>query len=166
LAFVTFAAGLGRAVLRLRPPPPEAPWIAERGVPVELAADGVYFLPAPATLGELLTRARHDCASRARPSRALAAGDRVVVLAGCACRVERMPGAARLTLGLRLDPNRDDEAALSALPGVGPRLARRIVQDRTRRGPFGDLDALSRVAGVGPATLRALAPHVTLPKRR
>jgi competence protein ComEA len=166
MAVLPFAAGLGRAALRLRPPPPQAPWIAAPGVPVELAGDGVHFLPPPATVQALLARAGQHCASPTSPPRALAPGDRVVVLGGCRTRVERMPGAARLSLGLRLDPNRDDEADLSALPGVGPRLARRIVRDRARRGPFADLPALGRVSGLGPATMRALGPYLTLPKAR
>ena len=166
MAALVLAAGLGRAALRLRPPPADLPWISAPGVAVELAGDGVHLLPAPATVPVLLARVGHPCASRPRPAPPLAPGDRVVVLPACRVRVERMPGAARLTLGLRLDPNRDDEAALSALPGVGPGLARRMVLDRARRGPFADLEALGRVPGVGPATLRALAPYVALPRAR
>ncbi len=50
---------------------------------------------------------------------------------------------------------------LVALPRVGPALAARIVADRDSLGPFGSLDALQRVKGIGPALARGLAPHVT-----
>lgn len=161
MATVTLLVGAGRAAEKLVPPRPEVPWIEQPGTPVELAGDGVYFLPGPATVRALLDRADHPCAATRATEPPLTAGDRVVVSADCRVRVGRMPGAARLTLGLRLDPNRDDATDLAALPGVGPRLARRIVEDRARRGPFRDVSALLRVSGLGPATLRALGPHLS-----
>ena len=54
-----------------------------------------------------------------------------------------------------------DTIALAALPGVGPALARRIVEDRQKRGAFGGTEALDGVPGVGPRLLERLAPHVT-----
>lgn len=52
-------------------------------------------------------------------------------------------------------------AELEALPRVGPALAARIVADRERLGPFGSLEALGRVRGVGPALLKILQDRVT-----
>ncbi len=162
MATVTLLVGAGRAAEKLVPPRPEVPWTEQPGTPVELAGDGVYFLPGPATVRSLLERAGHPCAATRGAEPPLAAGDRVAVSAACEVRIVRMTGAARLTLGLRLDPNRDDATDLAALPGVGPRLARRIVEDRARRGPFPDVEALLRVPGLGPATLRALRPQLAL----
>ena len=48
-----------------------------------------------------------------------------------------------------------------ALPKVGPALSHRIVADRDSLGPFGSLDELSRVKGVGAAVRKAIAPYVT-----
>ncbi len=48
-----------------------------------------------------------------------------------------------------LDLNRADASALQALPGIGTALARRIVEDRERRGPFRTPEDLLRVSGVG-----------------
>lgn len=45
---------------------------------------------------------------------------------------------------------------IEKLPGIGPSLAKRIVADRTANGPFGCLEALDRVKGVGPALLARL----------
>jgi hypothetical protein len=53
------------------------------------------------------------------------------------------------------------EAEIEALPRIGPALAHRIVANRDSAGPFGGLEALRRVRGVGAATLKLLAPLVT-----
>ncbi|HKV76372.1 MAG TPA: helix-hairpin-helix domain-containing protein [Gemmatimonadales bacterium] len=55
-----------------------------------------------------------------------------------------------------IDLNRASEAELERLPGVGPSLARRISEYRTRHGGFAAVDSLVRVAGIGPATLARL----------
>jgi competence protein ComEA len=60
-----------------------------------------------------------------------------------------------------LDLDTASAAALAALPRIGPTLAKRIVEDRERRGPFGSLEGFQRVRGVGPAMARALAGRVT-----
>lgn len=49
---------------------------------------------------------------------------------------------------------------LARLPKVGPRLAKTIVADRQAHGPFGSLDGLDRVTGVGPGLLKTIGPHV------
>jgi DNA uptake protein ComE-like DNA-binding protein len=60
-----------------------------------------------------------------------------------------------------IDVDTADSLALATLPGVGPALARRIVQDRLTRGPFGGTEALDLVPGVGPRLLKGLAGRVT-----
>src|SRR5215217_6082139 len=60
-----------------------------------------------------------------------------------------------------IDIDTADTLALATLPGVGPSLARRIVADRNTFGPFGGLEALDAVPGVGARLLERLASHVT-----
>ena len=60
-----------------------------------------------------------------------------------------------------IDVNAATIDEIEALPHVGPVLARKIVANRDSLGPFGSLDALRRVKGVGAATTRDLAPYVT-----
>jgi competence protein ComEA len=60
--------------------------------------------------------------------------------------------------GDHIDVDRASFQELMRLPRVGPSLAKAIVTDRERRGPFGSLDGLDRVGGVGPALLRAVQP--------
>ncbi len=54
----------------------------------------------------------------------------------------------------RLDPNLASVAELVLLPGVGPSLAKRIVEARERHGRFRSSADLRRVKGVGEKTLQ------------
>ncbi|ACQ79993.1 competence protein ComEA helix-hairpin-helix repeat protein [Beutenbergia cavernae DSM 12333] len=58
--------------------------------------------------------------------------------------------------------NTADLAALDTLPGIGPALAQRIVEWRTANGSFVDVEELTEVSGIGPATLERLRPLVTV----
>ena len=60
-----------------------------------------------------------------------------------------------------VDVDRATESELEALPRIGPALAKRIIEDREPRGPFGSLDGFQRVRGVGPAMAAALSGSVT-----
>jgi competence ComEA-like helix-hairpin-helix protein len=59
-----------------------------------------------------------------------------------------------------LDLNRAGVAELDALPGIGPVLARRIVEFRREHGPFRRIEELRAVRGVGPRLLERLRPRV------
>jgi competence protein ComEA len=60
-----------------------------------------------------------------------------------------------------VDLDRASEREIDVLPRVGPALARRIVANRDSFGPFGSLEALGRVKGMGPATRKRVAALVT-----
>jgi DNA uptake protein ComE-like DNA-binding protein len=62
---------------------------------------------------------------------------------------------------VRIDLNRDPEAAIELLPRVGPSLAKRIVSEREERGPFSNLsDLVRRVPGLGSRTAELLERHI------
>jgi competence protein ComEA len=61
----------------------------------------------------------------------------------------------------RLQLNRADEPTLDRLPGIGPVLARRIVEHRRAHGPFRSVEELAAVRGIGPRLLDRLRPLVT-----
>jgi competence ComEA-like helix-hairpin-helix protein len=61
-----------------------------------------------------------------------------------------------------LDVNRAAAAELAALPGVGPGLAQRIVEERERRGRFESPEALRYVLGMGPKKLAAIQRLITV----
>jgi competence protein ComEA len=65
--------------------------------------------------------------------------------------------------GDRVAVNRADASGLEALPGVGPALAARIVEDRSRNGPYQRPEDLLRVPGIGPATLERFRGRLLLP---
>jgi competence ComEA-like helix-hairpin-helix protein len=76
------------------------------------------------------------------------------------------PGAApeKSAFGIdgRLDLNRASADELDGLPGVGPKTAERILEDRRVHGPFKKPRDLTRVKGIGPKTLERILPHVTV----
>jgi competence protein ComEA len=65
-------------------------------------------------------------------------------------------------VGSRVNLNTARAADLDALPGIGPVLAQRIVDHRTRHGPFRTVDQLDDVPGIGPAIAAELAERVTV----
>ena len=68
--------------------------------------------------------------------------------------------AAPLTAKYLVDINRADWPEILQMPGLGETLAKRIVSDRQRRGPFRSVDELDRVNGIGLKTLDRLRPYV------
>ena len=82
-------------------------------------------------------------------------GDAVSLADGCRARA-RIAGADLIALGVPIDLNSAATEALEALPGIGPTLARRIVEAR----PLRRVDDLLRVKGIGKVRLAALRPHV------
>ncbi len=60
---------------------------------------------------------------------------------------------------LIIDINSSPRDSLELLEGIGPVLSERIVNFRRRR-PFESVDDLAGVAGIGPATVAKLRPHL------
>jgi len=60
-----------------------------------------------------------------------------------------------------VDVDRAQEWEILSLPKVGPALAHRILANRDSLGPFGSIDELRRVKGVGDAVVEAITPYVT-----
>jgi competence ComEA-like helix-hairpin-helix protein len=55
-----------------------------------------------------------------------------------------------------IDPNTAGLSVLVGLPGVGPVLAGRIIEDREKNGPFRRAEDLLRVPGIGRTTLERM----------
>ena len=117
---------------------------------------GVLFLAGAARAGLEAVRPPLALEADTVSADALAADSREMV-------DEQERRSAPLAPGERLDPNTASEEELDRLPGIGPAAARAIVASRSAEGPFGDVGALTRVRGIGPATIERLAPHLTLP---
>ncbi len=61
----------------------------------------------------------------------------------------------------RIDVNRASQDTLQRIPGIGPTLSRRILDERGKR-PFRTIEELRRVPGIGPKTLEKIRPFVTV----
>ncbi len=73
--------------------------------------------------------------------------------------------ARPLAAGETIDVDVAPADALVRLPRIGPGTAARIVRDRAERGPFGSLEGLARVGGLGEGTIAALRPHAVFSGR-
>ena len=60
-----------------------------------------------------------------------------------------------------IDINAAGADLFMSLPGIGEVLAGRIVEYREERGPFASVDDLTKVQGIGPATLERLRSELT-----
>jgi len=61
-----------------------------------------------------------------------------------------------------LDLNRATDQDFDALPGIGPRLAERIMEYRQSAGAFRSLDELRAVKGIGEKKFERIRPLVTV----
>ncbi|PCF96749.1 ComEA family DNA-binding protein [Vreelandella nigrificans] len=52
-----------------------------------------------------------------------------------------------------INVNTADKELLSELPGIGPSRAAAIIEERETNGAFADADDLTRVSGIGAATI-------------
>ncbi|HWL66400.1 MAG TPA: ComEA family DNA-binding protein [Actinomycetota bacterium] len=77
---------------------------------------------------------------------------------GSAAPVATASGASPATVNL----NTADQIALETIPGVGPVTALAILQTRDRLGSFTTFEQLLEVDGIGPATLEAMRPYVSI----
>lgn len=125
---------------------PQRPVVELRG---DVAQPGFYEVDP--TLSAALAAAGADPAGW--PAAGLRHGDRVEVGAD-GLRVT--PSVAALALGLPVDVNAASAEGLASLPGLGPKRALAIVEDREKNGPYRDLVALDRVKGIGPSTVEKL----------
>lgn len=73
------------------------------------------------------------------------------------------PRHARTARPSRVDLNRALLKELEQITGIGPELARRIVDARTRRGRFDSIDDLLEVPGIGPRTLEIVREQAFVP---
>ena len=67
---------------------------------------------------------------------------------------------AKMTQGKKVDINTADAATLESLSGIGEAKAKAIIEYREKNGKFKNLDDLSKVPGIGDATLEKVKSHV------
>jgi competence protein ComEA len=144
------------------PPPPGVMGLAFVEVTGKVAHPGVYSFPKPPTLGQVWQRAGAPGTVPDR-DRVIAGGSRVEVTPKGGYLLTAMSGAQLITLGLPLDLNQASAADLSAIPGIGPALAQRIVDYRQAHGPFKKIEELEeKVLGFGPKNLEKITPYLVI----
>lgn len=74
---------------------------------------------------------------------------------GVAAAAEKAPAA-------KVDVNTASVEQLTALPGVGPTLAARIVEHRQKEGAFKSIQELMNVKGIGERSFQKLQPYLTV----
>jgi len=62
----------------------------------------------------------------------------------------------------RIDINRAEAWLLEALPGIGEVRAQAIIGYRSEHGPFGRIEGLLKVSGIGPATFERIKDYITV----
>ena len=70
------------------------------------------------------------------------------------------PPSADYEITFPIDLNTADIRQLSALPGIGEELARRILDYRAYYGPFSRPEELLNIDGIGQATVEAVLDYV------
>jgi competence ComEA-like helix-hairpin-helix protein len=74
---------------------------------------------------------------------------------------EKTTAFQKVTLGIPISLNRETEEGLTAVPGIGPGLARAIVEKRRETGPFKTLEELASVNGIGMRLVGKFRPFLT-----
>jgi competence protein ComEA len=89
------------------------------------------------------------------------AEDQPEMAAAVASKKTHKPGAKEANLKEPIDINRASAADLQKLPGIGPKMSQRIVDERQKKA-FKSVEELRRVSGIGPKTLEKLRPYVVV----
>ena len=78
-------------------------------------------------------------------------------------RASRKPPAKLAPLFFKPIPiNKADEELLITIPGIGPVLAKRIIEFRGQHGRITAIEELDEVKGIGPAKLEKLKAHLVI----
>lgn len=135
---------------------------------VEQAGPGsVFAFPNEPSLQQALAAAGipYRDSEEVREHPPLISGERLVVIReGRKTRLSRgeMNGFFKRSLGIPLSINTESEAGLTAVPNIGPDLAKSIVEERSRRGGYMKVEDLMTVPGIGPQRFLKIRPFVKL----
>jgi competence protein ComEA len=73
-----------------------------------------------------------------------------------------LPACYKVTLGIPLSLNTASETELEAIPYIGRSLARRIIDHRSRNGPFTAVGQIKSLPGVGNVRYVQIKPYITI----
>ena len=150
-------------------PAPPLPW-GDQGpgkMAIEVAtgrgADGIYFVPEATAVTELSKITGLDVpVVRGAFVKAGISSDSVISVSTekGALKITELSAAKKLALGLPINLNRATEEDLLLVPGIGEKMAARIVQVRQERGRFEELADLTAVSGIKEKKLQQLEKYL------
>jgi len=127
---------------------------------------GTVFAERPQTLHQLLERFKINLPEGVADQAILVPCGTSITLQKNSARINfaKVQGAHLVCAGKQVDLNSATEKDLTAVPGIGPGLAKKIVLQREKLGGFSSLADLRQVPGVGPKRLDAWAPWLSISK--
>jgi competence protein ComEA len=66
----------------------------------------------------------------------------------------------------KIDINQATVEELEKLPGIGPKIAKNIVEYREKNGPFRSIEELLKVKGIGPKKLEQIKKYLKINKEK
>lgn len=122
----------------------------------DIRSPGVYSLCLQADLMELIGRGgglNHNiCPSEKLNNIIIPSGVRINIIKeddGWIFSQGEMSAFYKFTLRIPISVNGESEEGLTAIPGIGPKLANVIVRERSKRGRFKDLNEIKSIDGIG-----------------
>lgn len=125
---------------------------------------GIYRFPGNVTLATVINMTAPSLAEKITDKsileRILESGEIIDAEARDRQHIEimiyKMKAKERMLLGIPLHPDVMDLSDWDSLPGIGPELAKAIMDNRQKYGDFGSFNSLQRVPGLGEMRLKAL----------
>ncbi len=125
---------------------------------------GVYRLPIGARVYEAIDRAGGSLPDADMDSlnlaRVLKDGEKIFV------PKRALAQTSLKTADNRLDINTMDKESLMRFPGIGEKLAERIIKYREAHGPFRDIDELKNVSGIGDKKLKNIKDYLNSSQKK
>lgn len=172
VAGVALGAGLGWLQRPEIPAPSPLPPTTAEPAPIEIhvagwvVSPGVVSIPAGSLVADAIRAAgglKHGARTEGINLAAEVVGGQQLVVPGPGGGGPHSWYGDAGVVGGMVAVNRASAGELEALPGVGPVLAGRIVAYREQHGPFGVVEDLLAVPGIGEAKLAAIRDLITVP---
>jgi competence protein ComEA len=133
----------------------------------DVPSPGIYRVPENATLKAVINLTAPSMSDKVEEKelmgRVIKCGDIIDLTARdkqhIVIKIYKMTTKERILLGIPLHPDEMEMADWESLPGIGPALAKEIMDYRQNNGDFGDFVSLSRVPGLGEKKIRALKKY-------
>jgi competence ComEA-like helix-hairpin-helix protein len=123
---------------------------------------GTVFMEEPASISGILERigvpprVREESLREIIPcNRALRLGKDLRLTS-----IEKIKGTHIISAGKRIDVNLADLEDLRAVPGIGPKIAEKIIDRRRMVGMFSGIEELGKIQGIGKKKLAGWAPYI------